>query len=69
MDDTLEPEIERLTWRDIEALPYYIIATSALGGVAYALADVGAMLQTTTAEALLIFLLVALRHIWIGMEG
>jgi hypothetical protein len=68
LERALVSDAEPLSWRDIEALPYYAFGILAVIGTFYALADVGPVLQSTTAKAILILGMVGLRHAWIGME-
>lgn len=68
LDRALVSDVEPLTWRDIEALPYYVFGALAVAGTIYVLADAGPILQTTLAKAILILGMIGLRHAWIGME-
>jgi lysozyme family protein len=68
LDRALVSDVEPLSWKDIEALPYYVFGALALVGTVYALSDAGPVLQTTLAKAVLIFGMIGLRYAWIGME-
>lgn len=68
LDYALVADAEPLSWRDIEALPFYVFGALAVAGSAYALADAGPVLQATMAKAILIFGMIGLRQAWIGRE-
>jgi hypothetical protein len=61
-------DVEALTWRDIEALPYYVAGIVILVTFVMGLAEAGPNLQLGAAKAMLLVTLLGVRHAFLN-EG
>lgn len=62
------PEAEPLSWRDVEALPYYAAAALTLAGFLQLLSGLGPELQDMTVKAALVTGILVARHALLGRE-
>lgn len=61
-------DVETLTWRDIEALPYYVGSAIIIWMFTMGLSEVGPELRVAAAKAALFFALIGVRFAFLHEE-